>query len=268
MIFDILTIFPHLPSSLLAEGVLGKAIQDGKVTVRVINLRDYATGKHQVTDDRPYGGGEGMVMKPEPIYRAIQAVKTEDEKTRVVVLTPRGRPYSQAVASELGAYNHLLLICGRYEGIDERILSFVDDEISIGDYVLSGGELAALVLIDSITRLLPGVLGSPESAARDSFSNGILKYPQYTRPRVWQGMAVSSLLMSGDHQKIASWRRKEALKQTLLKRPDMLKTANLSGEDHRLLRELEEERKAKGDIPAGHQGLGPTVKSRRRSGKS
>ncbi|MEW6326174.1 MAG: tRNA (guanosine(37)-N1)-methyltransferase TrmD [Thermodesulfobacteriota bacterium] len=245
MIFDILTIFPQLPSSVLAEGILGKAIKEGKATVRIINLRDYTTGKHQVTDDRPYGGGEGMVMKPEPIYRAIRAIKAEDARTRVVLLSPQGRLYTQAVAREMSTYNHLFLICGRYEGIDERILHFVDDEISIGDYVLSGGELAALVLIDSITRLLPGVLGSPDSAARDSFMGGLLKYPQFTRPQVWQGLEVPSILLSGDHEKIALWRRKEALKQTLLKRPDLLKTADLSVEDRRLLEEIERERKPK-----------------------
>lgn len=244
MIFDILTIFPHLPSSVLAEGILGKAIKEGKVTVRVINLRDYTTDKHQSTDDRPYGGGEGMVMKPEPIYRAIQAVKAEDAKARIVLLSPRGRLYTQAVVREMSTYNHLLLICGRYEGIDERIVHFVQDEISIGDYVLSGGELAALVLVESITRLLPGVLGSPDSATRDSFTDGLLKYPQFTRPPVWQGIEVPSVLLSGDHKKIAFWRRKEALKQTLLKRPDMLKTADLSVEDHRLWEEIEKERKA------------------------
>lgn len=241
MIFDILTIFPGLPSSVLAEGILGKAIQEGKVTVRVINLRDYATDKHQVTDDRPYGGGEGMVMKPEPICRAIQAVKAEDAKTRVVLLSPGGRLYTQEVAREMSLCAHLSVICGRYEGIDERVAHFVDDEISIGDYVLSGGELAALVLIESITRLLPGVLGSPDSAARDSFSDGLLKHPQFTRPPVWQGREVPSILISGDHEKIARWRRKEALRQTRLKRPDMLRTARLSPEDYRLLEEIEKE---------------------------
>jgi tRNA (guanine37-N1)-methyltransferase len=245
MIFDILTIFPQLPSSVLAEGILGKAVKEGKVTVRIINLRDYTTDKHQVTDDRPYGGGEGMVMKPEPIYRAIQAMKAEDAGTRVVLLSPQGRLYTQAVAREMSTYNHLFIICGRYEGIDERILHFVDDEISIGDYVLSGGELAALVLIESTTRLLPGVLGSPDSAARDSFMDGLLKYPQFTRPQVWQELEVPSVLLSGDHEKIALWRRKEALKQTLLKRPDMLKTANLSAGDRRLLEEIERKRKPK-----------------------
>jgi tRNA (guanine37-N1)-methyltransferase len=245
MIFDILTIFPQLPSSVLTEGILGKAVKEDKVAVRVINLRDYTTDKHQVTDDRPYGGGEGMVMKPEPIYRAIRAMKAEDAGTRVVLLSPQGRLYTQAVAREMSAYNHLFIICGRYEGIDERLLHFVDDEISIGDYVLSGGELAALVLIESITRLLPGVLGSPDSAARDSFMDGLLKYPQFTRPQVWQELEVPSVLLSGDHEKVALWRRKEALKQTLLKRPDMLKTANLSVEDRRLLEEIERERKLK-----------------------
>jgi tRNA (guanine37-N1)-methyltransferase len=245
MIFDILTIFPQLPSSVLAEGILGKAVKEGKVTVRIINLRDYTTDKHQVTDDRPYGGGEGMVMKPEPIYRAIQAMKAEDAGTRVVLLSPQGRLYTQAVAREMSTYNHLFIICGRYEGIDERILHFVDDEISIGDYVLSGGELAALVLIESTTRLLPGVLGSPDSAARDSFMDGLLKYPQFTRPQVWQELEVPSVLLSGDHEKIALCRRKEALKQTLLKRPDMLKTANLSAGDRRLLEEIERKRKPK-----------------------
>ncbi len=241
MIFDILTIFPQLPASVLAEGILGKAIKEGKVGVRVINLRDYAAGKHKMTDDRPYGGGEGMVMKPEPIYRAIRAIKAEGAKARVVLLSPQGRLYTQAVAQQMCTYDHLLLICGRYEGFDERIVHFVDDEVSIGDYVLSGGELAALVLIESITRLLPGVLGSPDSAAKDSFTAGLLKHPQFTRPRVWQGLEVPAVLTSGDHEKIAAWRRKEALRKTLFKRPDMLRSTKLSVEDQRLLEEIEKE---------------------------
>ncbi len=241
MIFDILTIFPDFPSSVLAHGILGRAIKDGKVEVRVINLRDYAPGKHQVTDDRPFGGGEGMVMKPEPIYRAIRAVRAEDPRTRVILLSPRGRLFSQSLAGEMMADEHLLFVCGRYEGIDQRIEHFVDDEVSIGDYVLSGGELAALVLIDSITRLMPNVLGSPDSAARDSFSAGVLKYPQFTRPRLWQGMEVPPVLLSGDHEEIALWRRKEALRQTICKRPDILRTVKLPADDRRLLHEIEKE---------------------------
>lgn len=244
MKFDILTIFPDLPSSVLSYGVLGKAVKEGKIAIRVINLRDYADDKHKVTDDRPFGGCEGMVMKPEPIYRGIIAARKEDPATRVVLLGPQGRLYSQGIARELSRHKHLLFISGRYEGVDDRISSFIDDEISIGDYVLSGGELAALVVIDSITRLLPDVLGSPDSAAKDSFSNGLLKYPQFTRPRVWQGVEVPPVLLSGDHEKIARWRRKEALKRTLSKRPDILESVDLSAEDRGLLNEIEQEKQA------------------------
>lgn len=242
MKFDVLTIFPDLPSSVLSYGVLGKAVKEGKIAIRMINLRDYADDKHKVTDDRPFGGCEGMVMKPEPIYRGIIAARKEDPATRVVLLGPQGRLYSQEIARELSRHKHLLFISGRYEGVDDRISSFIDDEISIGDYVLSGGELAALVVIDSIARLLPDVLGSPDSAAKDSFSDGLLKYPQFTRPRVWQGIEVPPVLLSGDHEKIARWRRKEALKRTLCKRPDILESVDLSAEDRGLLNEIEKEK--------------------------
>ncbi|MFH1146981.1 MAG: tRNA (guanosine(37)-N1)-methyltransferase TrmD [Pseudomonadota bacterium] len=244
MRFDILTIFPDLPSSVLDYGILGNAVKQGKIDIRVVNLRDYAGGKHKVTDDRPFGGGEGMVMKPEPIHRAVSAIRAEDPATRVLLLGPQGRLYSQEIAQELSRRQHLLFISGRYEGVDDRISHFIDDEISIGDYVLSGGELAALVMIDSITRLLPDVLGSPDSAAKDSFSDGLLKYPQFTRPRVWQGIEVPSVLLSGDHEKIARWRRKEALRRTLCKRPGILKSVNLSPEDRGLLKKLEKEKEA------------------------
>src|SRR5512137_326555 len=221
MKFDILTLFPKMFSSPFQESILGKAVEKGLIQIRTINIRDFALDKHQVVDDTPYGGGQGMVMKVEPIARAIEQVKPGDASARVIYLTPQGRPFDQERARELATYPRLILLCGRYEGVDERVKErFVDEEISIGDYVLTGGELAALVLIDAVSRLLPGVLGSDRSAVEDSFFNSLLEYPQYTRPPDFRGSCVPEVLLSGNHSAISLWRRKEALRRTSSRRPD------------------------------------------------
>ena len=239
MRFDILTLFPAMFSSPLQESILAKAIEKGLIEVRTINIRDFALDKHQVVDDAPYGGGPGMVMKAEPIARAIEQVKSEDPSTWTIYLTPEGKPLNQEVAGELSSRSHLVLLCGRYEGVDERARElFVDEEISIGDYVLTGGELAAMVLIDAVSRLLPGVLGSDRSAEEDSFFGSLLEYPQYTRPANFRGHAVPEVLLSGNHQAISLWRRKEAIRRTWMRRPDLLSKASLSEEDKKILEEI------------------------------
>ncbi len=242
MRFDILTLFPKMFSSPFQESILGRAIEKGLVQIRVVNIRDYASDRHQVVDDTPYGGGQGMVMKIEPIARAIEQVKSEGPSARVISLTPQGRPFDQERARALSSHSPLVLLCGRYEGVDERVRElFVDEEISIGDYVLTGGELAAMVVVDAVSRLLPGVLGSDRSATEDSFFNFLLEYPHYTRPFDFRGRSVPEVLLSGNHSAISRWRRKEALKRTWGRRPDLLGKANLSEEDRRLLEEIGKE---------------------------
>jgi len=237
MRFDILTLFPNMFGSPLQESILGRAIEKGLVETRTINIRDYALDKHQVVDDTPYGGGQGMVMKVEPIARAIEWVKAENPSARTIYLTPQGKRFDQETARVLTHQPHLILLCGRYEGVDERVRElFVDEEISIGDYVLTGGEVAAMVLIDAVSRLLPGVLGSDRSAEEDSFSNSLLEYPQYTRPFDFRGHCVPEVLLSGNHGEISMWRRREALKRTSVRRPDLLTKALLSGEDEDFLK--------------------------------
>jgi tRNA (guanine37-N1)-methyltransferase len=239
MRFDILTLFPKMFSSPFEESILGKAIEKGLIQIRTINIRDFALDKHQVVDDTPYGGGQGMVMKVEPIARAIGWVKSQSPSAWTVFLTPQGKPFNQEIAKGLTSREHLILLCGRYEGVDERVKElFVDEEISIGDYVLTGGELAAMVLIDAVSRLLPGVLGSDRSAEEDSFFNSLLEYPQYTRPPNFMGREVPQVLLSGNHRAISLWRRKEALRRTAVKRSDLLARANLSDEDKKLLEEI------------------------------
>ncbi len=242
MRFDILTLFPEMFEGPFRESIVRKAIEAGLVTVVVHNLRDYTTDKHRTTDDAPYGGGGGMVMKPEPIFRAVETVLGGKwPSTRVILLSPQGRLFTQELAWELAAQERILLICGRYEGVDERVgQHLVDDEISIGDYVLTGGEIPAMVVIDGVTRLLPGVLGDLGAAMRDSHARGLLEHPQYTRPAVFRGYPVPDLLVSGDHAKIARWRRREALRRTFERRPDLLKKAKLTEEDKEYLRGLEE----------------------------
>jgi len=247
MRFDILTLFPGMFSSPLRESILGKAIEKGLIEIVTVNIRDFAPDKHQVVDDAPYGGGQGMVMKVEPIVRAIEWAKAQNPSGWVIYLTPQGRPFNQGAARNLSSRSHLILVCGRYEGIDERVRErFVDEEISIGDYVLTGGELAALVVIDAVSRLLPGVLGSDQSAEEDSFFHSLLEYPQYTRPISFRGSEVPEVLLSGNHGAISSWRRRKALERTLVRRPDLLPQADLSNGDKRVLEEIQRDRSDQG----------------------
>jgi len=239
MRFDVLTLFPGMFSSPFQESILGRAIQKDLMDIRIINVRDFALDKHQVVDDTPYGGGQGMVMKVEPIARAIEWARSEDPSAWTIYLTPQGTPFDQEKARTLSSRSHLILLCGRYEGVDERAREmFINEEISIGDYVLTGGELAAMVMIDAVSRLLPGVLGSAQSAEDDSFTNALLEYPQYTRPFDFEGRCVPEILLSGNHAAIALWRRKEALKRTAARRPDLLAKARLTRKDEELLEEI------------------------------
>ncbi|MGI6343682.1 MAG: tRNA (guanosine(37)-N1)-methyltransferase TrmD [Bacillota bacterium] len=241
MRIDVLTLFPGIFSGILSESILKRAQEQGALAVNLINIRDYAFDKHRVVDDYPYGGGAGMVMKPEPIARAIAAANA-DGSGHVVMMTPQGRVLTQARARELAQREHLIILCGHYEGVDERARQlFVDEEISIGDYVLTGGELPAAVLIDCVARLLPGVLGSAESAEHDSFSDGLLEHPHYTRPPEFQGLAVPEILLSGDHGKIAAWRHRESLRRTLERRPELLQRLELSPADREELARLQRE---------------------------
>lgn len=236
---DILTIFPEMFKGPFNISILKRAQEKGLVEINIHNLRDYATDKHRTVDDYPYGGGSGMVMKPEPIFRAVRNLKRDDSE--VILLSPSGDLFNQKVAEELSKREHLILICGRYEGVDERVKFIITREISIGDYVLTGGEIPAMVLVDAIVRLIPGAVGDPNSLREESFQWGILEYPQYTHPREFEGMRVPDILLSGDHKKIRRWRRKEALRKTLLKRPDLLEKADLSQEDYVLLEEIKKE---------------------------
>ena len=222
--FDIVSIFPGMFESPFADSIIQRAWEEGLLDLRVHDLRDYSLNKHRKVDDTPFGGGVGMVMNVEPIARVITAIKKEVPETRTILLSPGGRPFDQEKAWELSCLPNLTLICGRYEGIDERVrLHFVDEEISIGDYVLTGGEIPAMVLVEAISRLVPGVLGDPESVVEESFTGESLEYPQYTRPRDYQGFRVPEILVSGDHKKIRDWQKAEALKKTARVRPDLLK---------------------------------------------
>jgi len=222
MRFDVVTLFPAMFDSIFAESIVRRAIDSGRLVLQVHNIRDYATDKHHITDDVPYGGGGGMVMKPEPIFACVEAIATAHGPGRVVLLSPSGTRLSPEVAERLAGEDHLVLICGRYEGVDQRVADHLaDEEISIGDYVLSGGELPAMVLIDAVARFLPGVLGDPEAPHKDSFSGGILEAPHYTRPRVFRGWAVPDVLLSGDHGAVEAWRKAEGERRTALARPDL-----------------------------------------------
>ena len=237
--FDILSVFPEMLHSPLQFSLLKKAQEKGLIEIGLHDIRDWAEDKHHMTDDAPYGGGCGMVMKVEPVERALAAVKRTDVQSLVILMTPQGEKFSQKIASELSEKKHLILICGRYEGFDERIRQHLADrEISIGDYILTGGELSSLVVVDAVSRLIPGVLGNDESATTESFSGGLLEYPQYTRPAEYKGWCVPDVLVSGNHAQIEQWRRIEALKRTWRRRPDLLEKIELSGEDEKKLEKI------------------------------
>jgi tRNA (guanine37-N1)-methyltransferase len=243
--FDVLTLFPGMFEGPLNESILKRGREKGLLNVTVRNIRDYTEDKHKTADDSPYGGGAGMVLKPAPIFKAIESIKAEHtgEPLLTILLSPQGRLFDQQRAEELsGETRRIILLCGHYEAIDERVIdALVDEELSIGDYVLTGGELAALVVIDAAARLLPGVLGDEESAYRDSFGDGLLDHPHYTRPAEFLGRKVPDVLLSGNHADIDRWRRRESLKATLVKRPDLLSTADLTNEDRQILEELKAE---------------------------
>ncbi len=237
MIFDILTIFPDFFESPLNEGIIRRALEDGKIQVGIHNIRDFALDRHRMTDDRPFGGGEGMVMKPEPLADCLRAVIEGEQNPRVILLSPKGKLFTQQAAQRLATAPRLVFICGRYEGVDERFRTkYVDEELSIGDYVLTGGELAALVVMDAISRLLPGVLGCEDSAVNDSFSCGLLKHAQYTRPRIFEGTPVPEVLLSGDHAAIARYRFIETVKVTLERRPEMLLDVKFTPAEQKILK--------------------------------
>jgi tRNA (guanine37-N1)-methyltransferase len=243
MRIDVVTLFPPMFEALSAYGVTGRAVERGIVELGLWNPRDYTHDRHRTVDDRPYGGGPGMLMKVQPLRDAIHDARAAQQgASHVVYLSPQGRPLDQAGVRELAAHEHLVLIAGRYEGVDERLIEAeVDEEWSIGDYVLSGGELAAMVVIDAITRLLPGALGHEESAQQDSFSEGVLDHPHYTRPESFEGMPVPEVLLSGDHAAIARWREKQALGRTWLRRPELMAKAQLSEREQQLLQEFIQE---------------------------
>ena len=242
MRFDVFTLFPEVFGPYLDSSILLRARQNGLLDVRLYNIRDWTTDRHHTTDDMPYGGGGGMVMKPEPIFAAIETVLGIPPACPLILLTPQGRVFTQRVAQELAQHAHLGLLCGRYEGVDERVRQhLVTDQISIGDYVLSGGELPALALIDALTRLIPGALGDPDGAADDSHATGLLEYPHYTRPSEFRGWSVPDILLSGDHGRVDRWRREQALLRTRQRRPDLLQKAPLSQADQEFLAELEEQ---------------------------
>ena len=241
MIFTILTLFPSIFDSPLGESLIKKARDKGLLEFDIVNIRDFAHDIHRTCDDAPFGGGAGMVMKAEPIRDAMEHVDKVRGRPRYVLLTPLGRKFDQELASRFSRIDHLALVCGRYEGVDERILGLVDEEVSIGDYVLSGGEAAALVVIDAVARLVPGVLGNEASPVDESFREGLLEYPQYTRPREFLGMEVPEVLLSGNHEEIRRWRRKESIRRTILRRPDLMERFQPAKEDSLLIRELMEE---------------------------
>jgi len=231
---DIVTLFPAMLEAPLAESIVGRARARGLVDIRVHDLREHGAGRHRVTDEPPFGGGGGMILKPEPLAAAVEALRPSGTDARVILLGPAGRRFSQDVARELARRPHLILLCGRYEGVDERVSDAVaDEELSIGDYVLTGGEPAALVVADAVTRLLPGALGDEDAPARDSFARGLLEHPQYTRPEVFRGVSVPEVLRSGDHGRIARWRHLMSLWRTWERRPDLLETADLTPEEQK-----------------------------------
>jgi tRNA (guanine37-N1)-methyltransferase len=228
MRFDIITIFPELFPGLVQCGIIRRAVQSGLVDIRIVNLRDFTKDRHRSVDDRPYGGGEGMIFMPEPLYEAIEFCRGQERgsKSQVVLLTPQGKTWSQNLAAEFATIPHQILICGRYEGVDQRVIdTLVDREVSIGDFILSGGEIPAMVVLDSVVRLIPGALGCSDSAVNESFSTGLLDFPQYTRPAEFRGQSVPEVLLSGDHAKIEKWRKEQALEKTKRARPELIKNS-------------------------------------------
>lgn len=242
MKIDILTLFPNMFSAPLGESIIGKAAEKGLVDINIYNFREYSTHKNQVVDDYPYGGGAGMLLKVQPIYSCLQEIEKKNKlvKKRIILLDPAGKQFNQSLAEEFSTEEHLVFICGHYEGYDERIRSLVTDEVSLGDYVLTGGELGAMVMVDATVRLLPDVLGNRLSAQTDSHSTGLLEHPHYTRPAEFNGMSVPNVLMNGNHQLIEEWRQKESLKRTLERRPDILAKATLNEQQQQWLNEIKE----------------------------
>jgi tRNA (guanine37-N1)-methyltransferase len=239
MRFDIITIFPEIFRGVFEFGIIRRAVEAGLVGIEIHDLRDYTYDRHRQVDDRPFGGGAGMVMKPEPLFRAVEAITHGAEDAARVLLSPQGRLFNQRVAEGFSRKGQVLLICGRYEGVDERVVeSLVDEELSIGDYVLSGGEIPAMVIVDAVTRLIPGALGCGESAEQDSFADGLLDYPHYTRPAEYRGMKTPDVLLSGNHAEIERWRRRKALKKTLECRPDLLREG-AGPESNEILKEID-----------------------------
>jgi len=254
MKFEVFTLLPEVFPPYLESSILQRARQRGLIDVQVHNIRDYTHDRHHTTDDTPYGGGGGMVMKPEPVFEAVESVlgfdsnQTQPPPVPIILLTPQGRVFTQRVTEELSAHERIALLCGRYEGVDERIREYlVTDEISIGDYVLTGGELPALMIIDAVSRLIPGVLGDPTGAEDDSHSMGLLEYPHYTRPPEFRGWQVPEILLSGDHGRIEKWRREQAITRTLTRRPDILEKADLSKEDKKIVERLRAKVRDKSD---------------------
>jgi tRNA (guanine37-N1)-methyltransferase len=242
MNFTALTIFPEMFDSFMKCGIIGKALSLGKIKFKAVDIRDFAEGGHLITDDRPFGGGSGMVMKPEPLVRAIKHVREKDSEAMAVLLSPQGMVLNQKIAAELARQKSLILICGRYEGVDERVCSqYIDFELSIGDYVINGGETAAMVVIEAVVRLLPGVLGNSDSAETDSFSDSLLKHAQYTRPSVFEGINVPETILSGDHKKIEQWRLESSLKRTFMKRPDLFENREFSEPETDILEKWQKE---------------------------
>jgi tRNA (guanine37-N1)-methyltransferase len=244
MKFVVLTIFPEMFDPFWAHGIIRKAIEEQKIFTSAVNIRDYAEDRHQVTDDRPYGGGSGMVMKPEPLAGAIRAATRTVPEAKTILLTPQGSVFDQSMARELASADGLVLVCGRYEGVDERVChDLVDYEISTGDYVLTGGELAAMIVIDAVTRLIPGALGGEQAAEKDSFADGLLEHAHYTRPRTFEGNDVPEVLLSGHHQEIDRWRLESSLMRTLLKRPDLLQKKDLDQQEIEIIEKWHHELK-------------------------
>ncbi len=242
MRFDILSIFPEMFAPLINYGIVGRAVKGGLIEINLVNIRDFGEGPHLMTDDRPFGGGNGMVMKPEPIFRALESIPRVKGDRRVILLTPQGQLFNQSIARNLAKLKQIVLVCGRYEGVDERVRSrCVDMELSVGDYILTGGELPAMVIVEAVSRLIPGILGGVRSGLEESFEDYFLEYPQFTRPRVFQGEGVPSVLLSGDHGRIRLWRRAQSIRRTLERRPDLLDKAHLRERDKCILEELKEE---------------------------